>query len=313
MTRLQPALITDTLCFHPMEIGDIAAVRRHLASYTPPWRTCDFSVGGIFLWIDYFRYESDMRRDTLFIRGLNENDLSTLAFSVPVGALPLSASLAMLRRYCEAHSIQCTLSAVPETALQPISEAARVTAVEPLDDWADYLYDIHRLATLQGKSLSKKRNHVNRFVADNPGYVFEPLSDSNLAEVCEFYDRQALAPGKAVSADYERLQVLEVLRHPERFGFEGAVLSIPDHGVVAFCMGEVIGDTLYTHIEKMNHDIAGAGEAINCFYARMMSDRYGPVLQWVNREDDMGDEGLRQAKLSYHPDALLRKYNVTLE
>lgn len=159
--------------------------------------------------------------------------------------------------------------------------------------------------------MSKKRNHVNRFMADNPGWMFEPLSDANLPAVTHFFERQHLAADKSVTADFERLQVIEVLSHPQLFGFEGGVLySAPDR-IAAFTMGETIGDTLYVHIEKMDHEVAGAGETINkLFAAHMLS--LNPDLRFINREEDTGDLGLRRAKESYHPNALLRKFNVTL-
>ena len=81
--------------------------------------------------------------------------------------------------------------------------------------------------------------------------------------------------------------------------------------VVAFTVAEIIGDTLIVHIEKMNHDVSGAGESINKLFAAEMLMRY-PGLKYINREDDAGDPGLRKAKQSYHPAAMLRKFNVTL-
>lgn len=265
------------------------------------------------MWIDYFRYEMSVHHGTLFIRGLNEKDLSTNAFSLPVGALPLKNSLAILRQYCREHSIPCVLSAVPGSELERIQQYAEVIDIEPLDDWSDYLYDIQSLATLSGKKMSKKRNHVNRFLAENPDFKFEPLSSDNIDAVRDFFASQTLDADKGVSADFERLQVLEVLRRPELFGFEGAVLSTPEDGVVAFTMGEVLGDTLYVHIEKMNHLVNGSGETICHLYADMMSKRYGESLKYANREEDVGDEGLRKAKLSYHPIEILPKFNVTLK
>lgn len=157
--------------------------------------------------------------------------------------------------------------------------------------------------------MSKKRNHVNHFAAENPDYVIEPLSDSNLEEVIDFFDHQGLAPDKSLSADYERLQVMDVLRHKDMYGFEGEVLSIPGRGVAAFTMGEVTGDTLYVHIEKMDHGTAGCGETISSHFVRSIMDKY-PSVAYVNREEDTGDEGLRKAKLAYHPTKSLKKYNV---
>jgi len=110
-------------------------------------------------------------------------------------------------------------------------------------------------------------------------------------------------------AEYERRQCADVLRHYSRYPFEGAVLRGEDGAVVALTAAEVIGNTLIIHIEKMNHDVAGAGETINKLFAAEMLRRH-PQLKYINREDDAGDPGLRYAKESYHPLRLLHKFNV---
>ena len=183
------------------------------------------------------------------------------------------------------------------------------SSVQQLADWSDYLYEASALATLSGKKLGKKRNHVNRFEAENPGYTFEPLTPELIPAVKEFFLARHLPLSKPALADIEREQVMQVLSTPGLFGFEGAVLSTPANGIVAFTLGEVKGDTLFVHIEKMDHEVNGAGETINKLFAEMMTGRH-PGLIYINREEDVGDPGLRHAKESYHPAELLAKYNV---
>ena len=144
----------------------------------------------------------------------------------------------------------------------------------------------------------------------DPGYTFEPLTSDLLPAVREFFNATHLPLSKPALADIERAQVMHVLDNLDAYGFEGAVLSTPSDGIVAFTLGEVKGDTLYTHIEKMNHEVVGAGETVNKLFAAMMTERH-PGLIYINREEDVGDPGLRHAKESYHPSELLDKYNVT--
>lgn len=294
------------LSFRPTTLSDIASLRPMLAC--SPYRTCDFTVGGLFMWVDYFRYSHCVYDGTLFVRGVSEDDMRVPAFSLPMGALPLQCSIGLLREYCEANGVPLVLSAVPEPVVDSLMKLGAKSAVE-LTDWADYLYEASPMATFSGKKLSKKRNHVNHFMAENPDHTFEPLDSGNVAEVIEFFENQHLTADKSLSADYERLQVLDVLRHMDVYGFEGEVLKTSGHGIVAFTLGETVGDTLYVHIEKMDHEVSGSGETISSHYVGTMKSRY-PGIMYVNREEDTGDEGLRQAKLAYHPVALLRKYNV---
>lgn len=304
---IKTAPATGCLDFHTLTLSDVPAILPMLRQATT--RTCDFSVGGLLMWVDYFRYSISIVADTLFVMGVREDDLDVTAFSLPVGALPLSESIALLRSFCEAHNIPLVLSAVPEEAI-PALQALGAREITPLADWSDYLYEAQAMATFAGKHLNKKRNHLNRFRADNPQAVVEPLTAANLPAVKAFFEAQHMRADKGIMADYERLAVMDVLKRPELYGFEGAVVSTPEHGVVAFTMGEAIGDTLYVHIEKMDHDVTGSGESVAHGFAAMMLERH-PELRYVNREDDAGDPGLRQAKMAYAPCAILQKYNVT--
>ncbi len=273
-------------------------------------RTCDFSIGGTYMWIDYFDYSYCVFNDTLFIKGVTEDDVTRPAFSLPVGKMGLEESVAVLRDYCNANDMSLQFSAVPEEYVDKL-RALGAVKVDKLDDWSDYLYDAQALASLSGKKLSKKRNHVNRFMADNPDYRLLPLTTDMLPAVKAFFHATHLPLSKPALADIEREQVMRVLDNLEHYPFEGAVLTTPSDGIVAFTIGEVIGDTLHVHIEKMNHDVAGAGETINKLFAEMMTNRH-PEIIYINRQEDVGDPGLRHAKESYHPLKLLDKYNVMM-
>lgn len=295
-----------SLDFRPLRIDDIETLRPLLAQAC--CRTCDFTVGGTFMWIGYFDYSYCILNDTLFIKGVTEDNVNRPAFSIPVGKMGLEESVALLRDYCRREGCELVFSAVPEAFVAPL-KALGARCVERLEDWSDYLYEASALATLSGKKLGKKRNHVNRFETENPGYTFEPLTPDKLPAVKEFFLAHHLPLSKPALADIEREQVMQVLSTPGLFGFEGAVLSTPSNGIVAFTLGEVKGDTLFVHIEKMDHEVNGAGETVNKLFAVMMTERH-PEVVYINREEDVGDPGLRHAKESYHPAELLNKYNV---
>lgn len=301
---------TSPLTFAPLTVDDIPVIRPFLNA--APSRTCDFTIGGLLMWADYFNYTYAIHDGTLFIKGVTEDDVTRAAFSLPVGKMGLDESVELLRDYCRINGMGPLLfSAIPEVAVEPL-RLLGVRRVSPLDDWSDYLYEADALASLTGKKLSKKRNHVNQFVAGNPGYELKPLTQAMIPEVRSFLRRMPLPADKPALADIEREQVKRVLDHFASYPFEGAVLTTPGHGIVAFAIGEVIGDTLYVHIEKMDHTVAGAGEAINkMFAARMIS--LHPNICYINREEAAGDPGLRKAKDSYHPAMLLGKYNVEME
>ena len=292
--------------FRPLTINDIEWVRKYLTHNS--WRTCDMTVGGIFLWADYFNYSAAEEDGTLFILGVEEDRMDEPAFSVPVGDLPLDKAVDKLKEYCRAHCLPLVFSAVPEPMVEPLKVLGAKKVTE-LDGWGDYLYDAESLATFAGKKLMKKRNHVNRFKADHPDAVFEPLTKASIPGILRFYEQQPIAEGKSQSAWFDRQETIDMLHHVDEFGFTGAVLSVPERGVVAFTLGEVVDDTLYVHIEKMDHTVTGSGETICREFSAMMLEKY-PQIKYLNREDSSGDEGLKQAKLAYHPIEVLKKFNV---
>lgn len=298
------------LRFSPVTEADIPVIMPYLAAARS--RTCDFSIGGLLMWADYFDYAYAIYNDTLFIKGVTEDDVTRPAFSLPVGKMSLRESVGLLKDYCRIHGLgDVQFSAVPEEAVAELKEIG-VEAIEPLVDWGDYVYEAEALATLTGKKLSKKRNHVNRFMADNPGAELVELTPERIQDVKGFLRTMPVPPEKPALADIEREQVFNVLDHYACYPFEGAVLRLPERGIVAFAIGEVIGDTLFTHIEKMDHTVAGAGETINKLFASYMLGRH-PGLRYINREEAVGDPGLVKAKESYHPAMILAKYNVRMQ
>lgn len=275
-----------------------------------PGRTTDFSFGGIYMWIDYLKYSYCIVENTLFIMGVLEDDRNVVAFSLPVGELPLARAVDMLRGYCRAHGLTLEFSAVPEYAVAEF-EKLNPCEITELSDWGDYLYDAEKLASLSGKKMSKKRNHVNRFMslyADR--WTFEPLTAGACAEALRFLDRYAAqADDNQQARDELELSRRMVTDFPQICAFEkGGILRV-DGEICALTLGDVKGDTLFVHIEKALRDIDGSYEAVNKLFAEYMCRR-NPEIRFINREDDAGDEGLRNAKRSYHPVEVLRKYNI---
>ncbi len=177
-------------------------------------------------------------------------------------------------------------------------------------DGFDYVYHIDELAELKGRKFQKKRNHFNKFCAAYPNWHTEPLTPVNLQAVRDmsevwYAQRQQTDP----QGDYhlEKLALQRALDGMERLGLEGLVLYV-DAQVVAFTMASRLSaDTYDVHFEKALDAYDGAYPAMNKSFAMYLRDRH-PELRYLNREDDMGLEGLRNAKLSYCPAFLVEKY-----
>lgn len=294
------------LHFHRLTFNSLPLVLPYLQQSGS--RSCDYTVGGIYMWIDYFKYHYCIYRDTLLIKGVAEDDVRRTAFSLPLGAMPLAESVELLKLYCADEGITLEFSAITEERIDDF-RALAPAEITDLSHWSDYIYSAEKLATFAGNKMKRKRNHVNKFLATYPDHRIEPLSRDNLADVSAFFDRLCLEKTDNGMAGYERNQTRRVLHdfvHYEGV-FEGIVLYVGSE-VAAFAIGEVMGTTLHVHIEKTDHSYDGANEFVAQAMVRYAGTRH--QIDMVNREDDAGDPGLQQSKLSYCPDLMLRKYNV---
>lgn len=287
--KLQQTETHSPLILRPITRQDIPRIARYTRMIDT--RSCDYTLGGIILWADLLDYRiAETPSGTLLINGRNPLDPRLRAWYLPMGPS------------CSERSELQNLAPVPAD----ISDAGT-----PLgDQWNDYLYDIYSFASLAGNSMKKKRNHVNRFRADNPSAILQPLDAENARLCLQLLAR--LGNDGTPSGRAEQLAVARMLLHWTDFApyLTGAVLKLnpdDDDRIAAFTIAETKGDTLHVHVEKADHSIPGSGETIaHLLAAKALTDN--PDLQIINRQDDAGSPALRAAKLSWHPLRLLPKY-----
>ena len=171
-------------------------------------------------------------------------------------------------------------------------------------DAFDYIYLREDLANLSGKKYHSKRNHISAF-SKKQDWVFRPITAENTGDVklCaeKWYKENADREDKYLRC--EMCGVETILDNMELLGVRGGAVYVGEN-VVAFTLGSKIsGEIFDIHIEKALNDYAEAYTVINREFARTLTE-----YKYINREDDMGLEGLRKAKLSYKPAILLKKY-----
>lgn len=181
--------------------------------------------------------------------------------------------------------------------------------VQYMRDSFDYVYSIEKLSGLKGRKYHRKRNHYNRFCKNFPNFYVTPVSEDNLAEVKDFiahwyHDRLEESPEN----DYhnEQLALEKCFQNHKELGIESLVLYHNEE-ILAFTMGSRLSsNTFDVHFEKARWDVEGAYTAINCEFAKFIQGKY-PEIEFLNREEDMGLEGLRKAKESYFPHHMVEK------
>ena len=171
----------------------------------------------------------------------------------------------------------------------------------------DYVYAIDDLADLKGKKYQPKRNHINRFLAEYPEVTILPLSEETLPDAQALADRWHQRRTAEEDAGMELVALNRTFDHWKELGMEGLVLYVGGQ-VVAMTMATRLNEeTMDVHFEKADLDYPGAYAVINRAFARHIREKY-PEVKFLNREDDMGIEGLRRAKSSYHPHHMMEKY-----
>ena len=200
-----------------------------------------------------------------------------------------------------------------KTYLSPSGEVRRGLSIEPVCDQYNYIYRRTDLATLRGKHLDAKRNHINRFRAEHPDFEYRPLTPEffdecrRLTEIWQVEknvnDNVNENGNETINAEHRVMET--IFSNWEALGMTGGSIFV-DGRMVAFTYGAAVTtDTLDVCVEKADRHVEGAFAIINQQFAEHLPEQY----IYLNREEDMGIPGLRQAKLSYHPEILLT-YNV---
>ena len=272
------------------------------------YRGCEFSFANSLFWCDYYHTKFTILEDMLVFCRL-ENGVPT-SFTFPVGAHDPKPAFDRVVDYFEESNLPFAMYMVEPEMFEMIERwYPGQYQIEYDRDSADYLYRQESLATLVGKKLHAKRNHINRFLEHFPDYQYERINGKNWQECLELeraWVRENNPDGDADKENEERI-IAYALEHRKSLNMTGALIRVNGR-VVAFTLGEPLtADTFDVHFEKAYADIQGAYAMINREFVR----RELSAFTYVNREEDMGIPGLRKAKLSYHPESLVEKGIVT--
>lgn len=292
--------------FHPITIEDRPRLGEILKS--APDRGCEYTFGNLFIWKDTYDTQVAYSGDGLAVVRFTEEPH---AYLFPVGEGDVGSAVEdMLKQSASLGGHFRIIAARPEDVellhgLFPgrfKSHASR--------DFAEYVYNSDDLISLKGKKYHSKRNHISRFEAENEGYGFVEITKDNISlaeRMNEEWYTQNIGYDPEGLAHEKRASQL-AFENFDELGFKGG-MTVTSAGVVAFSIGEEINaDTFCVHFEKARYDVNGAYTVINRDFSRHFCKDY----KYINREDDVGDEGLRRSKLSYNPVKLLEKHVVTL-
>ena len=270
-----------------------------------PERGCEYSFANLFLWgKQHVAFTQDCVAFFSHFHGKS-------VYPYPIGTGDKKAVIEAILCDSRKRGIPCRLTGLTDADRAELEEwFPGKFHMRTIRDSFDYVYDINDLADLKGRKFQKKRNHFNRFRAEHPNYEVVELNTCNLPLAQQMVDNWYHTRIKAdPHGDYllENIAMVRAFRNYSWLGLEGIML-IDDGKVLAVTIGSRMSKDMFDiHFEKALEDVEGAYNAVNCEFARFLRLKY-PEAQYLDREDDMGLEGLRKAKLSYNPHHLIEKH-----
>lgn len=292
--------------FHPITLADRDAIRDIV--YPTECRNCDLNFMNLLGWRTHYDTEVAYHDGWLLFRFKADGHNAYLG---PVGRGEWAPIVRELIEDSRRVGHPFLMLGVLQSQLNYLNDAMPDYFYATADrSYTDYLYRRDSLATLAGKKLQQKRNHCNKFQKLYPDYEFVPLQADLIPEcLClldSWKETKAEDDQARLTAEAERKSIECVFRHWEELEARGGVLKVGGR-VVAFTYGGPVNyDTFDVCVEKADTRYDGAYAVINRDFARSLPDRY----LYLNREEDLGSEGLRRAKESYKPEILLHKYTV---
>ena len=276
---------------------------KKLQKYTlkSPYRVCDISAGDLYMWKDIYNLSFTIFNHTLILKCCFKNKLT--AFFLPVGS-DFYGALKQIETYCTKTKTPLNFMCVEERFLPLLTERYGELKAEYHRDFSDYLYDYSQLKNLVGKKFSGQRNHINSFNKNYPNAKFKKLKNQDIPKIKEFlkeYKKEHSGGGSIERAEFKNTLLL--VDNLSLASYVGGYMEI-DGKLCSFTIGEYAGDTFIIHIEKALKNYKGIYPAtFNAFVK--LSEKEG--INYINREDDSGDLGLRTSKTQYQPIELLHK------
>ncbi|MDO4272556.1 MAG: phosphatidylglycerol lysyltransferase domain-containing protein [Eubacteriales bacterium] len=269
-------------------------------------RGCNYSVGNIIIWSQDLNLTYTIVEETIVFRTVTEDQAIYHVAEYNEYFPEIIQKLSEDARNLKKEMLFADLSAEMKEALE--ESYPEIFQLEYDRDGSDYVYETADLCNLSGKRYHKKKNHVNRFKKLHD-FTYETITPENKQECLDMAAKWRESREMNPSLEAEKKAIELAFQYYEELGFQGGLIRV-DGQVMAFTLGEqVTEDTFVTHFEKALDTIPELYAVINQQFAQNQLQCY----RYVNREEDLGLEGLRKAKTSYHPAFMVDKYKASLK
>ncbi len=292
--------------FKPIAIEDRDLINRKLEEYQP--ETSELTFANMFIWRLHYGFLWSTYEDWLLAIGENGKGVQALP---PIGPPSRVEVTRMLLQWMkeERGVAEPGIDRADARLVAELEESGDFLA-EPVREHFDYVYRTEELIRLSGGAYRAKRNHLN-YLLRSFRTIYEPVTKSSIgsclglaATWCKFHQSEE---DPNVLGEWDAIR--EALHHFGKLQIEGGTMLVNGRPE-AFSLGERLNrQTAVVHIEKANTEIRGLYNAIN----QQFCERQWADTPFINREQDLGEPGLRKAKLSYNPDHLVEKFRIRLK
>ncbi|HQB35711.1 MAG TPA: phosphatidylglycerol lysyltransferase domain-containing protein [Syntrophorhabdus sp.] len=292
--------------FVPLELKDQEVFQTFFSAYRPEISELTFT--NLFIWRSHYKFQWSIYRDWLVIISV-EGEYGTFAIE-PIGPSPRYEITRLVLEWMRDEK-NVKNSRIERADNRIVEEVRGINgiSVEPTRDHFDYVYLRDDLVKLGGNRYRSKRNHINQLVRAY-SYRYEQLAPDHINDCIAVQEKWCLLRRCEDDMDLigEWDAVKEILRCYMNLNVQGAVITI-ENKVVAFTIGQMLNEnTAVIHIEKADPEIPGLYPVIN----QQFCENNWQGVRYINREQDLGIPGLREAKLSYYPDHMVNKFRIML-
>jgi len=292
--------------FVDLELKDRDVFQAFFSEYKPEISELTFT--NLFVWRSHYKFQWSFYKDWLLIVSL-EGEYGTYAMEA-VGPSPRDQVTRLVLEWLkeEKGEYNPRIERADERIISEIEDMKGISIV-PTRDHFDYVYLRDDLVKLAGNKYRSKRNHINQLLRTYT-YRYEELAPDHIEDCVELQEKWCIL--RRCEEDLDLLgewdAVKEILKCYDSLEVQGAVITI-ESKVVAFTIGQMLNEnTAVVHIEKADPEIPGLYPVIN---QRFCENNLKNAV-YINREQDLGIPGLREAKLSYSPDHMIKKFRITL-
>ena len=277
--------------FKKVEFNDIDLFRDFYIKYNKGYN--NNTLGGIFAWREMLKAEYAVFENILFYRVTLKN--IGIVYGMPL-CDNIDKALTILNAYVKSNNYKLSFFSVLDDELELLNRYYECNVRKV--GFGDYIYDFNSLKSMSGRKLHGQKNHLNYFLKNYESREIIEADKDNVKELLHFIEKvkNVVKEQNAYMYRDELGYNIEVINNFDRYKYNGIIVKV-NTTLAGFVLGELIKDTVFLHIMKINKEYRGIAPFLITEYLK----RFGDNIKYVNMEDDAGDEDLKYTKMCYHP------------